>query len=67
MYWAMYMRSHMYCNNRMHECHEDARASRPMKKSHNLYALIIIIQDLFEYESCATQANVYINSLHFRC
>jgi len=57
------MHSHMFCNNsyRMRECHEDARASRLMKKSHDLYALTIMIQDFFGYEGCATQANVCVH------
>ena len=57
------MHSHMFCNNsyRMRECHEDARASRLMKKSHDLHALTIMIQDLFGYEGCATQANVCVH------
>jgi serine/threonine protein kinase len=40
-----------YC---VRERHKDARASRPMKKSHDLYALSIIIQDFYRDEGRAT-------------
>ena len=36
-------------NSSIEERHREARASRPMRKSHDLYALSIIIENLFRH------------------
>ena len=44
----------LYSSDHIRERHKDARASWPMKKSHDLYALSIIIEDFFAAEGHAT-------------
>ena len=43
-----------YNSDQIRERHKDARASRPRKKSHDLYALSIIIEDFFAAKGHAT-------------
>ena len=59
-------------NSSIEERHRDARASRPMKKSHDLYALSIIIEHFFGHSGQTTynllrKPNPDLNTIAQKC